>query len=153
MYTLSLNSFHNIRVFRKEVGAELDPWIANEISEASKAELMAIVEQALGTGPEAAKKNEVIALAVKWELDKYLNDPSIVLKMIDYAQEKGKSALTVLAMSKRFATLINDPTYFSALSNIENRLIKDKQEIIGLSHEWSNQIKATVQSRVKRQVI
>ena len=55
--------------------------------------------------------------------------------MIDYAQEKGKSALTVLAMSKRFATLINDPTYFSALSNIENRLIKDKKEIIGLSHE------------------
>ena len=153
MYTLSLNSFHNIRVFRKEVGAELDPWIANEISEARKAELITIVEQALGTGPEAAKKNEVIALTMKSELDKYLNDPATVLKMIEYAQEKGKSALIVIAISKRFATLIQDPVYFTELSNIENRLIKNKKETIGLSHEWSNQIKATVQSRVKRQVI
>ena len=96
---------------------------------------MAIVEQALGTGPEAAKKNEVIALTMKSELDKYLNDPATVLKMIEYAQEKGKSALIVIAISKRFATLIQDPVYFTELSNIENRLIKNKKETIGLSHE------------------
>ena len=107
-----------------------------------------MVEQALGTGD----KDEAIALAMKWELDQYLNDPSIVLKMIDYAQEKGKSALTVLAMSKRFATLINEPTYFNALSNIENRLIHDKHEAINTTHAWTNAIKSMVQSRVKQQV-
>ena len=149
MYTLSLNSLGNIQVFHKEAAIEGAPWKTLEVSETRKAEIMTMVEQALGTGD----KDEAIALAMKWELDQYLNDPSIVLKMIDYAQEKGKSALTVLAMSKRFATLIQDPVYFTELSNIENRLIKDKKEIIGLSHEWSNQIKATVKSRVRGQVV
>lgn len=96
---------------------------------------MNIVDSALGDLKEGTPRHEALKLAVQSNLDPVLNDPKKVLEMLNYAQEHGKSALTTLAISKRFATLIGDVNYFDELTRIERNFIKDKNTIVTADDE------------------
>ncbi len=143
MYTLIKN---NRIFFVKNAIETLWGWDPT-VSEKQKAEIMTAVEDALKNDKDP--QHEALKLAVQWWLDQYLNDPKIVLAMINYAQEHHKSALTVLAISKRFATLIGDTAYFSELWTIESSLIQDRKAIIDTNHIGINRIKETVQNKIR----
>jgi hypothetical protein len=148
MYTITLRYLERAHSFFKEGAPEVASTTVDGISESRQAEIMKAVEEALAKNEEQDPKHEALKFAVQSSLDPILNDPQKVLQMIEYAQEHWKSALTVLAISKRFATLIGDTWYFTELSNIEQNLIKDKNTILTQDHTWIDTIKESVRKRI-----
>lgn len=136
MYTITLRYLERAHSFFKEGAPEVASTTVDGISESRKAEIMKAVEEALAKNEEQDSKHEALKLAVQSSLEPILNDPQKVLQMIEYAQEHWKSALTVLAISKRFANLTGDIWYLSKLSDIENHFLADKDKLITQDHSW-----------------
>lgn len=127
MYTFAHTHLAKIqKLFREGPSEGGRANINEEIPQSEKEKIIQAVEDALAKNQEHDPKHEALKLAIQSSLDPVLNDPKKVLEMINYAQKLGKSPLIILAISKRFATLIHNPTYFTELSNIEQRLMKDK---------------------------
>ena len=102
MFTLIKSNQSRFSVFHLNDTPEFKSWGEKQISEERKDYIMTAVEDALKNDNDP--EHEALKLSMQSWLDQFLKDPKIVLEMLNYAQEKWKSVLVVLAISKRFAT-------------------------------------------------